>query len=188
MSPDSGMALAIMIAMILIVSIPGVVLGAIGYVVGKKRADGERKGGLVFGCGGFVLGAALGVLGVVLTFYEDTFEPTMALQTPAGFAHDSVIILEDPTASTRLDWNTTRSEARLASPASGVVRLADLEDFSGRGFFAVLPSGDTTIGFSSRPAPPGLSPARVVLCLAFAHASDCDREDIEELIREREAP
>ncbi len=183
MSPDSGMALGIMIAMILIVSVPGVIVGAIGYVVGRKRDDG--KGAVAFGCGGFVLGAALGVLGVVVTFYEDTFEPTLDLQLPADFAHNAIIVIEDPSVSTRLDWNTTRTEATLVVPSSGVVRVATLEEFSMRTLDAELHGRRSTTG-SSRPAPPGLAPATVIKCAGFGTSNDCDREDIEELIRERE--
>jgi len=185
MSADSGMALGILIAMVLIVSVPGVIFAAIGYVIGKKR---EGKGGLAFGCGGFALGVVVGVIGLFVTFYESAFEPTLKLDVPPGFTHDAVLILGDPTASTRLDWNTMRTEATLAVPASGVVRVPTLEDFETMAFFAELPSGETSTSFSSRGAPPSLAPVTVVRCVGFGGSTDCDEEDVEALVRRRDGP
>lgn len=187
MSADSGMALGILIAMILIVSVPGVIFGAIGLVIGNKRTEGESKKGLAYGCGGFVLGVVVGIIGLFVTFYESAFEATLKLETPPGFTHDAVLILGDPTASTRLDWNTMRTEATLVVPPSGVVRVPTLEDFETMAFFAELPSGEASTSFSSRPAPGSLAPVTVVRCVGFGTSTDCENEDVEALIRSREA-
>lgn len=182
MSADSGMALGILIAMIIMLSIPGTVFGVIGWFIGRKTEKGA-----VYGCGGFVLGVALGILGVMFTFYwEDAFEPELHVVLPSGFAHDSVFVLEDPSVSNRIQWNSMHTEATLVVPPNGVVRVATLEDFS-TWMLDAERNGVSSNSASGRPAPPSLAPAVTIKCIGFGATRDCERDDMDALILEREA-
>lgn len=183
---DSGLALAILIGMGLMVLTPALVLGLVGLAVGRRRDSAGAFGGI-----GFVVGALIGLLGVVLTFYEDTFAPELVLEVSEGLAHEDIFVVEDPAASQGLRWNVVRTEARLTFPDTGVARVRDLEDFVGGPLEARLTSGERNKVASSRPPPEGMT-GRSVLCFGFrapgdARTSDCERENVAELVDEREA-
>ncbi len=186
MSVDSGLAMAILIGMALMVITPALALGLVGLAVGRRRDAAGAFGGI-----GFVVGALIGLLGVVVTFYEDTFAPELVLEVPEDLAHEDIFIVEDPTASQVLRWNAVQTEARLTVPKTGVARVRDLEDFVGGPLEARLTSGEHNTVASSRPPPEGVT-GRSVLCFGFrasgdARTSDCERENVADLIGAREA-
>ncbi len=192
MSADSGMALAILVAMALMASIPGVVLGALGYLWGRRRRrrDPSARAPWLLGLLGFGLGVAGGLLAIVFTFYESTFDPEMVFETPDDFEHHAIFVVEDPSSSRSLDWDVTHMQAHLRVPGTGVVRISDLEDFVGGPLNARLASGEPNRGASARP-PPAPLPGRSVLCFSFEslgdpEVSDCGRQDVAELIADRE--
>lgn len=187
MGPADNLALAALVTMALAACVPGLVFAAVGYFLGRaKRDDDGAHRGLSFGCGGFVLGAGLGALAIVLVLYlggEDE-GPQLRLRVPADFAHSSVLVLVDPTSPVRLRWNADRSEANLPIPDHGVVRVRSLETFANQTLSVARGEEHTTSG-SSRSAPAGLAPVTLVKCAAFA-GDDCEREDVEVLVRARE--
>jgi hypothetical protein len=50
--------------------------------------------------------------------------PQLTITAPTEFAHESVVLIEDPAASQELTW--VHGEAQLAVPKSGVARLKSL--------------------------------------------------------------
>ena len=92
----------------------------------------RRVAGLMTGALGLLVGLAM----IASTFFVNSWSPPVLLdlRVPADFAHETVILLEDPTIS---DANQSTggglpfSQRRitLAVPASGVVRVADFGPF-----------------------------------------------------------
>lgn len=175
--PDSGLATAIMLAVVCMLVVPALVLGGIGYLVARGR--GERKRPLrtiSVTLGAALLGSLLGVVGVVLTFYESLLDPVLVLDVPPGRAITEVYLIEDPTSPTELDWDLLQRRARVAVPPSSVIRVRDLGRLEGFMFSAELSTGQTNVGASAMPAPPGIG-AGYVHCLSFVPWAP-DQEDV----------
>ena len=188
-----GLALAILLASLCILIAPALVLGTLGYVVSRKRR------GWLGALAGVVIGLGAGALGVVATFMESTWDPPMelTLEVPPAFAHDQVLIVADPTASTEIDWRgldvpLMARTASLAVPPSGVVRVRELGALDGGGVNAQLSSGETHWGMTAMNAPSSLGGGRVV-AYCFRPYPFCqpeltptDPDGLEALILERE--
>jgi hypothetical protein len=113
----NAMALTIRIASWVAMAVPVV----IGGWVGRRWLKG-RLGLNV----GMLVGSVLGVGLDLWFFHESISQPTPVLQihAPSDFAHESVILIEDPRSNNEVAWSGGRGE--LAVPRSGVVRLKTL--------------------------------------------------------------
>ncbi|MDQ3032708.1 MAG: hypothetical protein M3Y87_09845 [Myxococcota bacterium] len=162
-----GLALAIFGAMLCMVAVPALAAGALGWLVARRRAG--WLGALV----GALLGGVLGAIAVTATFFEDVWSPrpTVTVEVPAGFAHEWVYLVGDPSSSVEVEWSgvdvpfSARS-GRIAAPRSGIVRVRTLEHLDGGNVGAQL-SIDGTLGPESQGSgglntPPGLGSGRVV--------------------------
>lgn len=156
-----GLAAAILIAMVLMVVVPGLVLGGLAHRVWRHAA--------VTGVA-VVLGAGGGAIAVAATFYGETItRPTLQLEAPAGYEHEWVILLEDPTVDRRLDWSGGLAPtASLRIPAGGVIRVAALPDPFRGDTDVVLSGGPHNTGLVARPVPAELRATRM---LAFGFAA-----------------
>jgi hypothetical protein len=135
---ETGMALAIFAAMAAIVTI-GL---AVGYVLSRGVTRGRSWSGpcravavVAFGA----LGVAGGVLVVIATFFETTWAPPPRVQfnTPPGFTHTWVFLLEDPSSANRLMWQGIEApffgkRTTIDVPMTGIMRVKSLNGISGR--------------------------------------------------------
>ena len=160
-----GLALAIFAASICMLVVPGLVLGAIGYLALRTKR-GAAVGAVV----GLAIGLGLGALAVTYTFFESTWDPPVHITfvTPPGYVHETVILLEDPTASLDIPW--TGLEMPLASrsaimtlPRSGVLRVRNVSDLMTNDRTAELSDGRHMWGMIMQPAPPGLGASQLIV-------------------------
>jgi hypothetical protein len=171
-----GLAIAIFIAMVCMVAVPLLALSALGALVGGLvgRWAGFRPSvaGLVTGLSGAALGGGMGTLLVFATFFESSWNPPPRLMfdVPPGYAHETVVLLEDGRSSHEISWQGLdlpflAPYAEIDVPVGGVVRVRSLEDVDRvEGY---LPDGRYDLGFSSMPAPMG-SDASLMLVFGFA--------------------
>lgn len=160
-----GLALAIFAASICIFVVPGLLLGAIGYFALRTK-----KGGAIGTVLGVVIGLGLGALGVTYTFFESTWDPPVHITfvTPPGYVHETVILLEDPTASLDIPWTglemplSSRS-AIMTLPRSGVLRVRSVSDLMTNDRTAELTDGRRMWGMIMQPAPPGLGASQLIV-------------------------
>jgi hypothetical protein len=88
-------------------------------------------------------------LGLALVFYNPLrdlnsrvrLSPTMHIEVPANFEHDTVIFITDSKATAEIDWSEETSEGRIASPKSGVIRVKSLGRFAFHESRALLSNG-----------------------------------------------
>lgn len=160
MGPDSGMAAAIGIVMLLMVAGGFTLFVLVGRAIARTRGAEPRKAmriGLLAG----VLGLGAGYLLVIATFYESTWSPppTVRFALAKGADPEWIMLLEDPVRGKRLQWSGIEApfigiSTEVAVPPGGVVRVASLDKLSGRGDArAVWPDGtqSTGGGFGSAP-------------------------------------
>lgn len=158
-----GLAAAIALASICILALPAVLGGVLGYFALRKWS--AAAGAIV----GALLGGGMGYVAVMATFYESSFDPPVAItfETPPGYRHDDVILLEDPSAPeipwTGLDVPFSSPTARMPVDRGGVARVRSLEALRTSDRRAFLATGEMALGFSTYPAPPGLSATSVVV-------------------------
>jgi hypothetical protein len=202
MAPDSGLALAIGILMILIVLgglLSGVLLGRI-----LARRSGWSGSKLLFATLGLgAIGAGVGVLVVIANFREDIWAPRrqVTFNAPLGFTQDWVILLEDRNSSVQLAWEGVEipffgKKTVIDIPASGIVRMRDLSGLRGRPGIKVLWSdGSCNNGNAHGPAPKSAGAAyysafnRVAAdCEAHPHLPDGAALGAHIAARERGAP
>lgn len=154
-----GLALAIGLVMLLMV-VGGLVLFALlGRVLARRIAPERPR--LVMALTALV-GAGLGWLLVIATFYESSWSPPpqLHLATAPGFDRP-VVILEDPRAPLELAWQGgalpfTTARAEINVPPSGIVRVRDLGPAGGNAMLAVTwPDGRASPGAGGGPGPPG---------------------------------
>lgn len=127
-------------------------------------------------------GLGLGVLAVIMTFYENIWAPPprVVLELPAGYAHSNVILLEDPDAQLEIVWSGREApfsgiSTRFAVPANGVLRVKSLDRLYGRGNATIEWSdGTRTTGMGAAPAPEGTR-ARLMLYFERGNHDDPDR-------------
>lgn len=155
----SGLGLILGIIMLLMI-VGGLVLFAlIGRALARRIAPGRPR--LVMALTALV-GAGLGWLLVMATFYESSWSPPpqLRLTTASGF-DGPVVILEDPRAPQSLDWQGgtlpfTTPTAALSVPPSGIVRVRDLGPAGGNALLTVLwPDGRFSPGVGGGPGPSG---------------------------------
>jgi hypothetical protein len=125
------MALAIRVASWILVALPIAIGGWLGRRWLKNRV------GLNIG---MIVGSLVGV-GLDLWFFHESISqpaPVLEIHAPADFAHESVILIEDPRTRTEVVWS--RGHAQLDVPKSGVVRLKTLGVLDGHDIEARLNS------------------------------------------------
>jgi hypothetical protein len=169
MAPDSGLAQAIGILMILLV-LGGLLLGVL-----LSRILGRRLGwsGAQLLLGTLSLGAiglGAGAVAVLAIFRHDIWAPPaqVTFNSPPGFAQDWVILLEDREGSTQLVWKGVElpfftKKAVIAVPPSGIVRMRDLSEVRGpRDIKVVWSDGSCNNGNAGGPAPKSTGATRYV--------------------------
>lgn len=140
------MALGIFVVMAALVVIPACLLGGAGLLLkkGPARAKWVAVGG--------ALGALGGAVAVFLIFFESAYaEPHLEFVVPPRFAHDWIVLIEDPLAS-QLELRGIPPQARIQVPPSGVLRFRDLDQLGGVPN-AVLSTGAEAQGGVSRRLP-----------------------------------
>jgi hypothetical protein len=157
---EDGLASAIFAAMILII-LAGLMLG---FLLGRKAADrigwsGNKRTamGVIVGA----LGIGGGLLAVIATFYESSWDPPpqVTFNAPPGFSHTWVIVLEDPSAARQLVWQGIEmpffgKKTVIDVPPSGIVRVKKLDGLSGRvDINAQWSDGSASTGQGGGPAP-----------------------------------
>ena len=126
MSGEDGLAAAIGLAMVCMIAGSIAVLGTIGWAITRK------KKGAAGAIGGIALGALVGVAMVYFTFYQEDYPgahaapPRLDFEVPAGFAHDWVVLIEDPNAPTEIEWAEGEQVGFVTVPSSGVVRVRSM--------------------------------------------------------------
>jgi hypothetical protein len=163
-----GLAIAILGASLCLLVVPALVLAGLGYFA--LRNVGGNKGGALGAAAGLVIGLLVGGLVVTYTFFESTWNPPLEItfEMPAGYPHETVIMLEDPAATADIPWTgldaplSTRS-ATIPIPRSGVLRVRSVTDLMTHDRAAHLSDGRVMMGMIMRPAPPGLSASQLVV-------------------------
>lgn len=157
----NGLALAILIVMVLMV-LGGVALFAFaGRMLARRQAPPRR---LLVTLLMALVGAGLGWLLVIWTFYQASWAPPprLHLATPSGFDAPVVVLLKDPRAPGTVAWRGgglpfTAATAEIAVPPSGVVRVRSFAPMSGRMDLEVTwPDGRRSPGAGYGPGPPGM--------------------------------
>lgn len=169
MDQGGGLAVAIFVACALMIALP-FVLGA--WIGRKVTTNPSRRILISLTCG--TLGAFIGWLAVMATFYESTFSPPLRLKlnAPANFKHEWVILLEDPASHNELKWSGfslpfTNKQSEISVPPSGVVRVRDLSAIAGVPVDEVTADGVSPLNRGGGPAPPGVS---AQIYVAFARS------------------
>jgi hypothetical protein len=173
-----GLALAILGASVCMLIVPALVVGALGWFVARGRH------GAIGAIVGALLGAVIGCIAVTATFFEDVWSPPaiVAIDAPAGFAHEWVYVVGDPTVSTELDWRGIDApfmarHTTLTVPRSGVVRVRSLDRLDGGHVEATLSIAGSparpSMGRAGLSLPHGFGSGRVV---AFGFAPYPGRE------------
>jgi len=155
-----GLALAIGVIMVLMVLGGVALLVLVGRALTRKLSPRPR---LLVTLLMVVVGAGLGWILVMATFYESSWAPPprLSLATPAGFDAPAVILLEDRRAPRIVEWRDsglpfTAATARIEVPPSGIVRVRDFGAMGGRADLSVVwPDGVESFGAGGGPAPPG---------------------------------
>ncbi|MEM9068448.1 MAG: hypothetical protein AAGE52_08075 [Myxococcota bacterium] len=165
--PGSGLAIAILLAMICMVIGPALVLGLVGYAVARGRARKNGAGGtLALTLGGVVVGVLIGGAAVLLTFFESVFDPVVVFEVPPNFDKPEIFLLEDPSASLEFEWGTFGLRGSAPVPASGVVRVRTMGKLDHGPYTVELSTGQHNWGMASFPSPPGI-PGPSVRCFSF---------------------
>lgn len=172
-----GLALAIFLAMICMVVVPALVFGAIGWFATR------RKKGWVGALSGAFAGVLIGGGLVAYTFYADELTRTqLEFQVPPTFAHDWVVLMEDPTSSIQIEWTRSglASKGTLTVPANGVVHVRTLEGVMGEDVEASLADGRRSWGSVARPNFPELGGGYLVM-YTFRQYGDETEPDFQNL-------
>jgi hypothetical protein len=161
MAPDTGLAQAIGILLILIV-LGGLLLGVLlGRSLARRLGwSGAKMLLATLGLG--AIGVVGGVLVVIATFRQDIWAPPrqVTFNAPPGFTQDWVILLQDRRlGSTQLVWQGVEipfvgKKTVIDVPPSGIVRVRDLSELRGPPGIRVLWSdGSCHNGQAHGPAP-----------------------------------
>ena len=137
----SGLALAILIVMVLMVLGVTALFAFAGRLLTRTQAPRRR---LLVTLLMALVGAGLGWLLVIWTFYGSTFRPPPRLRLTAapGFDAPVVILLEDPRAAQTLEWQGgalpfSTPAAGIAVPPSGIVRIRSFGPIGAHAYFEV---------------------------------------------------
>jgi hypothetical protein len=94
------------------------------------------------------LGAAVGVFLLLSKFLNSAASstPTLTLDIPADFAHESVVLITDPSVTSAVvwsggDWPFSVKQGHIAVPKSGIVRVKSLGIIDSHVVDAVLSDG-----------------------------------------------
>ena len=124
-----GLSAAIGLASLCMAMVPALLFGAFGYFAFRKTRFRWIAAVLAA-----IFGVAAGALAITATFFESTFDPPKKLvfDVPAGFSHETVVLIVDPTVHTQVSWTgaavpLVERHGRLAIPRSGVVRVHDID-------------------------------------------------------------
>jgi hypothetical protein len=157
---DGGLATAILIGMVLIVG-AGLFFALVFSKMLARRFgwSGGKRSAATLALG--ALGVGAGVVAVIATFYESTFQPPpqVTFTAPPGFTHTWVFVLEDRASPNALVWTGADipfvgKKTQIIVPPSGIVRVRDMTGLSGRVDTRVLWSdGATSTGQGGGPAP-----------------------------------
>lgn len=183
-----GLAVAIVAAMVAMVAGGFAIAFVLGRALARRAGAGSGTGWLIAGGIGLA-GAALGLLAVTATFFESTWAPppAIALNLPADYRHETIILLEDPKAAAVLIWRGRElpfmgRSTSLDVPANGVARVQALGPLAGRGDATVKWSdGSTTMGFAGGPAPPSIGASTYAIFYRGAPSDDLAFHDPEKL-------
>jgi len=152
-----GLALAIMLAMGCMLLVGALTFGSLGYFALRKTR--YRWLGAVLAA---LLGVGAGALAVTATFYETTWDPPnqLVIDVPAGFHRESIVIIADA-SKPKVDRSGASlpfvsRAARIRVPASGVVRVCDIDWIYGEQVEARLSTGASIQGLLVFNAEPGL--------------------------------
>lgn len=155
-----GLAAAIFAAMAFMLLAGFAVLFWVARAVARARGWSgakARNAGLLGG----LAGLGFGMLAVAATFFESSWMPPPRLDfvTPPGYAHEWTILLEDPRAAAKLNWQGpglpfTQRHASVSVPSSGIMRVQSFGEALGRGDLAVgWGDGSPHTGSGMGPAP-----------------------------------
>lgn len=141
----NGLAMALGILMVLIVLGGAALFALAGRVLARGAAPPRRRLAVLLMA---LLGAGLGWLLVIWTFYPSTLwpPPRLHLSAPPGFDAPVVILLEDPRAIRTLAWRAgalpfAAAEAEIGVPSSGIVRIRSFGPLADQGYAEVSWSG-----------------------------------------------
>ena len=137
----NGLALVILIVMVLMV-VGGIALFAFaGRLLTRKLAPPRRHLVTLLMA---LVGAGLGWLLVIATFYESTLwpPPRLGLTAAPGFDATVVILLEDPRSPRTLEWRGSglpfsAAAGEIAVPPSGIVRVRSFGPIGVGAYFEV---------------------------------------------------
>lgn len=169
----NGSVLTLAVASAAMLLLPGLCGGSLFYFALR----GTRWAGLAASLGSLG-GALLGFLAMVFLFYETRWDPPVEItfEVPPGYSHETVILLEDPSAE-ELAWSGLFTErAFVAVPRGGVVRVRSVAPFFEHDRVAFLSTGERDLGISMMPAPPGLDGATRIVAFDFGTPPDTEEE------------
>ena len=166
---ESGLALAIFVAIAGMVVVGFGLFFALGWMVGKRAPQARGQRLLIASAAGLV-GIGVAVCVVAATFFESSWSPPprIRMDVPPGFDQPWVILLEDASAPRRLGRRGTRlpfhgQSANVQVPRGGVIRVRNLGQLpSGGDTTIVWSDGASATGFTGGSAPAGLHATRFV--------------------------
>lgn len=157
----NGLALAILICIVLMLLFAAALFAFVGRTLARKLPPPRRR--LVMALMA-LLGAGVGWLAVMATFFESSWSPPPRLRLAAapGFDAPVVVLLEDPRAPRTLEWRGgelpfTAAAAEIGVPPTGIVRVRSFGAMAGRMDLEVTwPDGRRSPGAGGGPGPPGV--------------------------------
>ncbi len=166
---EDGLAFAILAVAVAMVVAGFLLMFVLGWFLGRSLHLKRGKVVLLAIASGLA-GIGLGSLAVVATFFEDTWSPPphLRIDVAKGFRPNWVILIEDPSAPSRLVWRGYNApfhgiSAEIAVPLGGVIRVRSLARVVGRGGTDVSWSdGASAVGFASGSLPTGAQAADYV--------------------------
>jgi hypothetical protein len=157
-----GFVLVILGAMVGMVGIAIAVSMGIGLLI--TRLGGLQKRAKVAVIAGFAaIGLLAGYAWMASTFMESSWDPPheLAIALPPGLAEPFVVLIVDPERGVPVTWSggdlpTTVRRASVSMPATGILRVRNLEEGETRGsIMPVFSDGSSSSSSGSGPVPPG---------------------------------
>ncbi len=153
----NGLAVVILVACLVLLIVPAALIYWIVQKTAKGKSSSSRALLTFFGIAG---GLGIGMLAVTATFFESTWSPPpqLAVKLPKNFKHEWIILLENPSAATTLNWQGydlpfTSKRTEIDVPSSGVLSLKSLDGLAGAPFTVISSSGEQSIGMGGGPGP-----------------------------------
>lgn len=173
-----GLAAAILLAMICMVVVPAGVFAVLGWFATRK------KNGWVGALSGAAVGVLIGGGLIAYTFYgEELTRTQLEFTVPSDFAHDWVVLMEDPASTAEITWSRDglAPEGTLTVPSNGVVRLRTLDGVTGEDVEARLADGRPAWGSIARPNVPELGSGSLVM-YSFRQFGDETEPDFQNMV------